>query len=213
MTAQPFCLALGQGTAATQGINFYPLNGVPNPVTFTNTSIFSLGFNLTGVGTYVNGILVGTAPIVNYGEYTVLFDSYRIRKVQIDMYYNSNSSTLGPGTSLPMISIANDYDDVNSTSLASLSQYDSYRQIQFGNNCNNGRQTHSLKPKVQSTVETVAGSTLGLQAAKDPWIDCNTTTALYCGVKGNYDNMNVQAVSVGLVTFYVKFFVEFKNTR
>jgi len=212
MTATPFCMAFGQGTAASQGLNFYPINGVPAVVTYTNTTRFSLGFTLGSVQNYLNGGFVGSSAITNYTEYTQLFDSYRIRKVEISMFYNSNSSALGPGTSLPVISIANDYDDVGSTGLESLMQYESYRTIQFGNNTRNGLVKHQLKPKVQSLVETTAGTAIAMNPS-NPWLDCNNGTVLYCGVKGNFDNMNIGSASTGFVTFYVKYFVEFKNTR
>lgn len=213
ITAQPFALAFGQGTAGTQGLNFYSLDSVANPPTYIASTRFGLSFNLTGVNCYINGTNVLGAPLNNYTEYTALFDAYRLRKVEITMFYNSNSSNLGPGTSLPVISIANDYDDTATTALSSLLQYDSYRCIQFGNN-GTGKIKHSLKPKFQTSVERTGGVDIGavLQAG-NPWIDCGVTTAQYCGLKGNYDNMNIASASVGFITFYVKYFVEFKNSR
>lgn len=212
MTCQPFVLAFGQGTAATQGVNFYGINSVPSAPTYVNSSRWSLGFTLGGCQNYINGGFVGSAALTNSAEYTLLFDSYRIRKVEISMFYNSNSSTLGPGTSLPVISMANDYDDVGSTGLESLQQYESYRVVQFGNNSRNGLVKHQLKPKVQAVVETTGGTGIAMNPS-NPWLDCNNTTVLYCGVKGNYDNMNIGSQNVGFITFYVKYFVEFKNTR
>lgn len=212
MTATPFCLILGQGTAATQGINFYPLNGVPAAPVYNNTSIWALNFMLSGVNTIVNGVTVGTASFPNVAEYTSLFDSYRIRKVEISMYYQSNSSSLGPQVSLPNISMVNDYDDSASTPLQSLQQYDSYRVIQFGNNSNNGCVKHVVYPKVETVVNTTGGTTLSLQMSR-PWLDCATNNAIYYGVKGNYDNFNVASANIGFITFYVKYYVEFKNSR
>jgi len=213
ITAQPFALAFGQGTAGTQGLSWYAIDSVPVAPTYTATTRWGLSFNLTGVNCYLNGTNVLGAPLNNFTEYTALFDAYRIRKVEIQMFYNSNSSSLGPGTSLPMISIANDYDDTATTSLASLQQYDSYRCIQFGNN-STGMVKHSLRPKFQTTVERTGGVDIGavLQSG-NPWIDCGVTTAQYCGLKGNYDNMNISSASVGFITFYVKYYVEFKNSR
>lgn len=213
MTCQPFCLMIGQGTAASQGINWYGINGVPAAPTYVNSSIWSLGFTLGGVQTYINGTFVANAPNTNYAEYTALFDSYRIRKVEITMIYNSNSSSISGSPSLPVMSMANDYDDVNSTSLSSLQQYDSYRLVQFGNNTNNGKVLHRVSPMIGTVIETTGGSAIAGQNSNKTWIDCNNGTILYCGVKGNYDNMNQSSATLGYVTFYVKYFVEFKNTR
>lgn len=213
MTCQPFALAIGQGTAGTQGINFYGINAVPSAPVYVNNPAWALGFTLAGCQNYINGGFIGQAANTNYAEYTALFDSYRIRKVEITMVYNSNSSTLGPGTSLPVMSMANDYDDTNYTSLSSLQQYDSYRLVQFGNNSNNGKVIHRVSPKIGTVVETTGGSAIAGTSTNKSWIDCNNSTVLYCGVKGNYDNMNIGSQNVGFITFYVKYFVEFKNTR
>jgi len=212
MTCQPFAMALGAGTGATQGINFYGLGAVPTTPTFVNNPRFSFGFTLGAVNNYINGAFIGSAANVNYAEYTQLFDSYRIRKVEITMYYNSNSSSLNNTPSLPVISMANDYDDVGSTALESLMQYESYRCVQFGNNSGNGKVVHSLRPKIQASVETTGGSALAMLSSNQ-WIDCNNTSVLHCGLKGNYDNMNIGSASVGFITFYVKYWVEFKNAR
>ena len=213
MTAQPFCLALGQGTAPGTGMSWYGIASVPALPVYSGFSNWALAFNLSGVNCCVNGLSLYVAPVNNYAEYTALFDSYRLRKVEITMIYNSNSSTLGPGTSLPVMSIANDYDDVGATQLSSLQQYDSYRVIQFGNNCSNGKVLHSVRPKVQTVVETNAATVIAGSGTSKTWIDCNATTVAYHGVKGNYDNMNVGSAGVGFITFYVKYFVEFKNSR
>jgi len=213
MTVAPFALALGQGSGGTQGIAFYPIAGVPAAPTYVNTQRWGLSFQLGGVIPTLNGVVGPGFSLTNYNEYTLLFDSYRIRKVEVTMFYNSNSSTLGPGSSLPVISMANDYDDQSATDLSSLQQYDSYRCIQFGNN-STGKIKHSLMPKCQSSIQTSGGGTgYGFTPSGNPWIDCNNSTVNYFGLKGNYDNMNINSVSVGFITFYVKYFVEFKNTR
>jgi len=214
MTCSPVALILGQGTAGTQGINFYPLNGVPAVPVYINNPTFQLGWTLQGMQCSVNGTLVLVAPLTNWSEYTVLFDSYRIRKIELTMVYNSNSSALGPGTSLPVVSIVNDYDDTGTTPLTSLQQYDSYRLIQFGNNgANNGQVKHRCTPKIGTVLETTGGTAIAGSGSAQTWLDCNNTTVLYCGTKGNYDNMNVGTAGVGFVTMYCKMFVEFKNSR
>jgi len=213
MTCQPVCLIFGQGTAVSQGINFYPLNGVPAAPVFVNNPSFALAWTLQGMQCFINGGFIQTAVNTNYAEYTVLFDSYRIRKVELTMVYNSNNSQLGAQTSLPVVSMCNDYDDTNYTPLSSIQQYDSYRLIQFGNNSNNGQVKHRCFPKISTVVETAGGSAIAGSGGSRTWIDCNNTSVLYCGVKGNYDNMNIQTQSVGFVTIYSKMFVEFKNTR
>jgi len=217
MTCAPVALAFGQGTAATQGVNWYGLNTVPAAPVYVNNPTWQIGFTLAGAILNINGSPSGTGatstPITNYTEYTSLFDSYRIRKVELTMVYNSNSSTLGPGTSLPVVSMCNDYDDIAATTLSSMQQYDSYRLIQFGNNSNNGKVMHRVSPRISTVVETTGGSAIAGTGSNKNWIDCNNTSVLYCGVKGNYDNMNISTAAVGFITFYIKYYVEFKNSR
>jgi len=213
MTCQPVALMIGQGTPVTQGLNWYNLNSVPAAPTYINNPTWQIGFTLAGAQMNINGSLVTTAVNTNYAEYTALFDSYRIRKVEITMVYNSNSSSVSGSPSLPIMSIVNDYDDTGATVLSSLQQYDSYRLVQFGNNTNNGKVIQRCSPKIGTVVETTGGSAIASQNSNMTWIDCNNTTVLYCGVKGNYDNMNVSSATLGFITMYIKYFVEFKNTR
>ena len=216
ITCEPFNLGLVSGLAATSGTQWLGNAQVPNTVTGggVNSQNWALAFSLNGVYLSTNGANVGLSPLNNVSEYTALFDSYRIKRVRIEMYYNSNSVGLGASTSLPLICMANDYDDTSATLLPSLQQYDSFKAIQFGNNPSNGCVRWNLKPKIQTVVQTTTGAVVGI-SQKDTWIDCATPGAEYFGVKGYYDNQNSSGtgVQLGYITFFVKYDVEFKNPK
>lgn len=222
ITTTPFNLALIEGTAATSGVQWYGDGQVPNaPASGTGSSIFSLAFMLTGTQAYVNGALQGTFQNANYTEYSALFDSFRIKEVEITMVYCGNQSGISTNTSsLPVLWLANDYDDMNATSLASLQQYPSGKPLQFGNSSGsvNGKQVWRLRPKTQLYALSAAGTTVAMTGTNNAWYDTNTSTSSsleWFGLKGFFDNQQSTAVAtpVGFVTFYVKYFMEFKDTR
>lgn len=222
ITTTPFNLALIEGTAATSGVQWYGDGQVPNaPASGTGSNIFSLAFMLTGTQAYVNGALQGTFQNANYTEYSALFDSFRIKEVEITMVYNSNQSGISTNTSsLPTLWLANDYDDMNATSLASLQQYPSGKPLQFGNSSgsNNGKQVWRLRPKTQIYALSAAGTTVAMSGQSSAWYDTNTSTSSsleWFGLKGFHDNQQSTstATPVGFVTFYVKYFMQFKDTR
>lgn len=216
VTGAPFNLAMISGAGATSGCNWYQNAQVPNSPTGGGavSQQFAMTFTLAGTNLYRGGALDFVSPISNASEYISLFDSYRIRGIQIEIVYNSNSVGLGASTSLPVVCFATDYDDVAGTNLANLAQYNTFRAIQFGNNSNNGKVKISLKPKVQTTVATYSGALIGL-GLDSPWLDCSTAGAEYFGLKGFYDNQQNSGtlVNIGFLTFYVKYLVEFKNPK
>ena len=217
-TYQPFNLALMHGIAG--GINFYSDGSIPVPtapvgIGFGGTN-FSFNFSLSQMQTLINGTGAATnggfTPNVNVSEYTNLFDSYRLCKVEIQMVYNASDQTQTMTTGMPNIMLVNDYDDSQNTGIASLCQYSSFKllQMQAGR-----RKTWKMTPRLQSAVETTSGSVLSMTPARGAWIDTLTPNAQYFGVKGAWDCQNFigATTNVGYVTFYVKVFVQFKNTK
>ena len=215
-TYQPFNLTITHGTGG--GINFYNQGSVINPpVTVAGGNAFQFNFSLSQMQTLINGGGAGTiafAQNLNVGEYTALFDSYRIRKVQLQMVYNADSQSQTMVTGLPNIMMVNDYDDSNNTGPTSLVQYPSFKLIQMGSGVDNCKYW-TMVPKTQMSVETTTGAVASISGKKYDWIDCATPNAQYFGVKGFVDTqVSGGALSnVGFVTFYVKVWVQFKNSR
>lgn len=215
-TYQPFNLTITHGAGG--GINFYNQGSVPTaPVTVAGGNTFQFNFSLSQMETLINGGGAGAiafAQHLNYTEYTALFDAYRIRKVQLQMVYNADSQSQTMVTGLPNIMMANDYDDSLATTTASLTQYPSFKLIQMGSGADNCKYW-TVKPKTQISVETTTGAVTSISGKEFDWIDCATPNAKYFGVKGIVDTQVTGGAlaNVGYITFYVKVWVQFKNTR
>lgn len=215
-TYVPFNMAIGQGTGG--GINFYTEGAVPNTPTYPgNAKDFQFNFSLSSMQTLIaggGGGALAAALNDSVTDYQSLFDSWRINKIRIQMVYNANSQSQQMGQGLPNICLVNDYDDSNSTSMSSLTQYDSFKVIQMGS-AGKSSQFWTMKPRTQSTVLTVSGSSLSLMNGGNPWLDTAVPTCQYFGVKGYVDSQQAAAgpIHVGYVTFYVKVWCQMRNTR
>lgn len=215
-TYQPFNMTITHGTGG--GINFYNQGGVPSaPTTVAGGNAFSFNFSLSGMQTLINGgggaSNGGGVNNINYTEYTALFDSYRIIGIEIKMVYNADSQSQTMTTGFPNLMMVNDFDDSNNTTTAALLQYDSLKITQMGT----GRpfKTWNVRPRLQATVQTTAGSVLALTPPADGWLDSAAYDAQYFGVKGLVDTQVTGGAltNIGYITFYVKAKVQFKNTR
>lgn len=216
---QPFNMTIQHGTGG--GINFYAdqsLPGVVAPFDAANGAYFAFAFSLNSIITLINGNTAGnpansgTSPNVDVLQYVNLFDSYRIRSIELRMVYNASDQTQTMTTGLPNILMVNDYDDRGRTAQPSLLQYDSLRilQMQGGK-----QQIWRVKPKLQTAVETLGGTTVAMTPPAGAWIDTLSPDAMYYGVKGMVDLQNLTGTltSTGYITFYVKCNVQFKNTK
>lgn len=218
-TYQPFNMTIQHGVGG--GLNFYADGQMPSVVApaagatgFGNTN-WGLNFTLQQVNCFVNGTTGATnnaAGFNNFQEYVNLFDSYRIRNVEIKMVYNASDQTQTMLTGLPNMLMVNDYDDSGNTAIPSLMQYDSMRmfQLQAGRS-----KTWKMVPRLQAQVETTTGSILAMTPARGAWLDTLSPNAVYYGVKGAVDLQHFAGAltNTGYVTFYVKAYAEFKNTK
>lgn len=214
-----FNLALIGGTSATSGVNWYNTGSVPViPSSPANSGIFSLSFSLGQTAAYVNGVLSANFANSNVTELTSLFDSYRIREVELRMVFSNNQSAVGTTTpALPVICFATDYDDAAATSYPTLAQYQDFKSIQFGNSSgpNNGQQVLRIRPKAITYSQDPVGAVVAQNNTASDWFDAQSTAVLHFGLKGFFDNqLAATAVTpLGFVTFYVKYFIECKNRR
>lgn len=217
-TYQPFNMTMTHG--AGSGLNFYAQGVVPSPpaTAAAGARDFQMNFSLDRIETLIAGgggaANGGFSPNLNVAEYTALFDCYRIKKIEIQMLYNSNDQVQSITTGLPNIMLAKDYDDSNSTSSATLCQYDNFKVWQMGSAPQNSR-TMTIYPKLQSAIETGGGAVLAMHPAKGAWIDTLAPTAKYFGLKGFADIQVTGGAltNIGFITFYVKCYVQFKNTK
>lgn len=184
----------------------------------------NFGFALGRVIGFVNGGFTYAPVVPNASEFQALFDYYRIKSVKMQLFFSKNVSDMG-GTGnatigLPVLIIANDFDDIQETmTLSDMLQRVGARHVQFENSGVSGI-THYIKPKpstvvVQTDVSTGvqstsnAGVTFGTQ-----WLDCASSNIVHNGIKVFYDNQGLTtSVTLGNISFVFDIEYEFKGYR
>jgi hypothetical protein len=184
----------------------------------------NFGFALGRVIGFVNGGFTYAPVVPNASEFQALFDYYRIKSVKMQMFFSKNVSDMGgtgnPTIGLPVLIIANDFDDIQETmSLSDMLQRVGARHVQFENSGVSGI-NHYIKPKpstvvVQTDVATGvqstsnAGVTFGTQ-----WLDCASSNIVHNGIKVFYDNQGITtSVTLGNISFVFDIEYEFKGYR
>jgi len=179
------------------------------------------GFSLGRVVGFLNGAFQYSLPVSNASEFQALFDYYCIKSVKMQIFYTHNiSGVTSTTTALPMLLIANDFDDIaESMSTNSMNERVGCRTVQF-ENTGIGGITHYVKPKpstvvVQTNVDTGvlssanAGVVFGTQ-----WLDVAQSNIVHHGIKIVYDNQGrTTSTDIGSMTFVFDVEYCFKGYR
>lgn len=182
------------------------------------------GFALGRIIGFVNGSFIYSIQVPNASEFQALFDYYKINAVKMQVFFTKNtdpvSATTGTSHGMPVLIIANDFDDIAETmTLSSMNERVGARHVQFDSTNVNGI-NHYIKPKpstvvVQTDVATGvqstsnAGVTFGTQ-----WLDVAASNIVHNGIKIFYNNQGITtSATLGNVTFVFDVEYVFKGYR
>ena len=166
----------------------------------------------------------GTGVLQTYGynlsaNFAAIYDYYRMDAVEIQVFYNSNTSVVNNTYSLPILYGAIDTNDSGPlTSVANALSYPYCDIFQLGNSSgsNNGRQMcKRFTPGAESAVSATGGATQAALNSKGQWFDTANSTIVFYGYKIFADAVAPLAVDVlnGYITFIVKQYVSFKDQQ
>lgn len=183
----------------------------------TTTGIFNMQFNfcLSGVNASIGGGAPTLLPLPAATEFSALYDQYRIDYVDCQfMFSNNQSSVNSPGTVLPIMYLAKDYDDSNVANYTDLQQYSTQRTWQLGQHRKDGVYHVRVKPNVDVTVYQSALLT-GYARGKPMFIDTSSPAVPHYGIKIAYDPIFTPASStnVGYLTCNFVFHMTMNNTK
>jgi len=216
VNAQPFHMGMTPGTSGNFGVSFFQDQTVPIGGTFpgTGSNNFTLSYTLGGVLVWFgSGPASALVPLANAAEYTALFDSYRIKSVEITMYssMNTNQSTT---QFLPNLASVTDYDDASPIPWTEAAQYESFKVHQFSVP---NKKVIRCSPIASVSVANTSGVFVPSSASRKTWMDCAQNNIQYYGNKFCFDNpmtgVATNAANEGFVTFHVRYTLEFKGTR
>lgn len=176
---------------------------------------FQWAYSLRYTYLYYGGALIASIVNNGYDEFTPLFQQWRIKKVEITMSFTANNNTVTSAYTLPVIWIANDYTDSNSTNINTLLQYSNLKNVQLGNGVTSLDSTkYTCYPKLSAGAFQQSGTPAYWSPPGNSFIDTDYPAANLYGTKMVYDFQGSTSTSnIGNIAFYFKYFLEFKTTK
>jgi hypothetical protein len=181
-----------------------------------------MGLWFCQTGAYVYNTTVGTGTSVGlayqgYGNYSAMFDQWRIREVRVSGYFSNNfSSTQAVTTNIPLFYTAVDYDGGSSapTSVAGVLTYQNSVVHQA---CSSGQPAfvRTFVPRVIVALDNnlFTPANYGVQP-EGSWIDTSTPYAPHYGMFFGYDNQGATlATSEGSLTLVYDISYEYRGVR
>lgn len=177
---------------------------VPNPVHYFKRTAYYSGYINGSTLADVGGNLIGQlSQVPNFGEFTALFDMYKILGMRFRFSPRANSAEVGTNQGLIKFMTAIDYDSSTTTgTMADLLQYESLKVTQ-----SNREHVRYIKPRIAQSVYQSALTT-GYSPGRG-WIDCENNTVPHYGLR-----FLLQQLPAGNQSYdiQVTYYLAFKNT-
>jgi len=190
------------------------LQGFRQPSGGANDESMQFHFALDG-GRILLGGVAGDSPTISTGDFTALFDQYRIDKVKIELSWGQPESSLNQQYPLPTIYKVIDYDDTTSiASIAAAFEYGSCETLKLSNASDGRTGVHTIWLKPRPLVQTYRSAiTTGYQSVRAGWMDCAQTDIPHYGMKLYYDNAGITAdTTIGRLIIVQTYYFSFRNT-
>ena len=156
-----------------------------NAMNFATDGNGSLISSATSADSMTNTLQWGNAyqfklgSAIDSGDFTTLYDKYKILMVKIKIMYQAESATSGGASVLPIFNYCTDYDDsVAPTSLNNVATKQRARSLVLSAN---KPITITLRPKV--AVPVYQGVLTAYSVNKAPYVDCVYPDVLHYGLK------------------------------
>jgi len=143
------------------------------------------------------------SDVLNYTEFTALFDFWRLRTVELTFIPRVDTSIAADVWTDPRLYTIVDFDGSTLTpaTFNSFLEYDT---------CQVHDPRHGFRMKLQPrTTFTATTGTGGLEAAPNTWVDCATPDVQHFGVSAGLLAQNV----ITVVTVTARYELEFKRVR
>lgn len=155
------------------------------------------------------GVNFQLTDVVNYTEFTNLFDQYKIAGVAYRFVVNKDPMQGTPAVTpaYPRLLWAHDYDDSSTPVLNDLYQYPKVNEFWFTDSRNSTR-WNFIKP-ARAAVEYESATLSSYRPQWKGFIDCASNSAPHYGVKYGYQNL----ISGMNIYMQCKYYLVFKNVR
>lgn len=149
--------------------------------------------------------------VVNYTEFTNLFDAYKITgvKLQFVPVFNSGDPNMANKGAIPTLTYVRDYDDATTPNNEStLLEYGAHHRIYL----DRMRSIFIRNPKIQMAGrDGSTGNFTGVvESKKSVWLDCSTPTVNHYGIKWV---LPTDSMSTDIrIRVYATYYLQFKRT-
>lgn len=160
----------------------------------------------------ISGVTINTTPLPGSSEFQALFDQYRIKKVNYQIYWSQNLDNTGVSAPIPVLHLVNDYDSTGAFSKDQILQHSDCKtyQVKEGSPI---RWSVYPKVRVDALLTTELFSSSAWVVSK-PWLDTSSPTIQHLGTRVYVDNLSrASAGDLGTFLFKVEYELDFKNVK
>lgn len=187
--------------------------GFQNFALTASSPYLGLLFSINQVSPYLGGTYDGTSAgvVPNSSELLAVFDQYRIKRIEVQLFYSHNVSATGDAL-MPLLRQALDFDSVNGTN--ALTEYQGCRTNQMGMYMTDGIKYNLFNPTVQGVVQDSTTTTGTANALVSPWIDSSANNTPHFGMRFQAEPFGDTTAGVaGRFSINVKYLLEFRRPR
>lgn len=202
---------VSNGYMRTERVCTFEIGIIPNAGIVGGAWDLGLQYYLSYTDFHSNGGTIGIGSIPQVTEFTNLFDEYRIRKVNIELF-NSQQTMNTPAVPVAVIHMVNDSNSTGSFNMDDLKQYPNLRSVQIVP----GKPAYwSCYPSARSDVLTSTGVTSSSALKVDGWIDTSSPTIRFLGTRFYISMLGLTTASTVSFTLYFKitYDLEFRNVK
>ena len=176
---------------------------------------FDLGvaFSLGNMELTIGGVTTYTPSLPSVSEFTNLFDEYRLKSVDLEIYYSQGSSNTVTYPT-PMLHIANDDNSAGSFNLADMQQYPYGHTYQLSQAGIKGPIKWRVTPSCRLDALTTTGLTSTSALDANDWIDTSSSNVRFLGTRLWIDNLGRSVdIDMGTITVKATYNLEFRKMR
>jgi hypothetical protein len=165
-------------------------------------------FSLASTFVYIGGVLSITVSNPGASELSALYQKWRISEVEASIIFSNNTSNIsGPSTTLPLINLVVNYDDITALTLSQIQQFDDLMVLQLGNGATGPPR---IKFRPRPLAVTYNGVSSGYAVTPEPtWLSTDYPAMPHYAMKCVYDNQSGTSVAqIGYVSFYFRYTFE-----
>lgn len=153
---------------------------------------------LTQMGTYdvPFSMVFKISQLINYTDLLNLADAYKIKCVEIKIYYNSNTNSVNSSASLPQLTYIQDHDDATVPATVTALREKSGLKYKFFNSKNFVK--IRVYPRISNVVFNTGITNAYSPATKSQWVDSAYINTEHYGIKGVINNFSLPANTGGI---------------